>query len=321
LARQHYESWSKLFAGTGLTVSLKIGGSSTGTVTGPAHRSDVVIGTTALFSDSGILRNSHGKIGLLIVDEEHKFGKDQKEFLNGTNRLLMTATPIPAALTATLFADLDVTTIREMPEGRGWRHTKVLLPNDCIVNECEQFSPHVQTYRVFPRIEGPGGLNEACKGLSHKARHARSVAVVHGQQPAQLNAEEIEKFVSGELTHMWCTSMLEVGIDNPNANVIIIHDANMFGLSQLHQMRGRVGRGENDSHCFLLLNTDDQEAHDRVRFLETCDDGFEVAEKDLELRGPGELAGNRQSGITEFKLTDLVSDYNLIKRVRKDMGI
>ncbi len=316
LARQHYESWSKLFAGTGFVVSLRT--SASGGVIGYKYKpeyADVVIGTTS------ILSIGFPNLGLLIVDEEHKFGKDQKDKLYhkyGTNRLLMTATPIPAALTATLFADLDVTTIRAMPAGRGKRHTYVLLPGQSAVKAGGQI------YEVFPRIEGVDGVEAAFEDgrfddLNAQGRDNRGL--VHGDMSPEHNRITIRDFNDGSINRIYCTSMLEVGIDNPNANTIIIHDANMFGLSQLHQMRGRVGRGTGDSFCYLLLDTDDEAAHDRVRFLETCDDGFEVAEKDLELRGPGELAGNRQTGLTEFKLVDLVSDYGLIKRVKKDLGL
>ncbi|KKM84711.1 hypothetical protein LCGC14_1296360 [marine sediment metagenome] len=306
LARQHYESWSRLFMGTEFCVGLLTSENSE-----YCCGCGVIIATTSALSD----KVEFDKLGLLIVDEEHKFGKDQKDKLYhkyGTNRLLMTATPIPAALTATLFADLDVTTIREMPAGRGKRTTRVLLPGD---HGSVPLSG--QIYEVFSRIEGPGGIEEAV----HVPFNGEFRAVCHGNRKPAHNAAAIGAFHRGEVKRMYCTSMLEVGIDNPNANTIIVHDANMFGLSQLHQMRGRVGRGTDDSYCYLLLDTADEVAHDRVRFLETCDDGFEVAEKDLELRGPGELAGNRQTGLAEFKLTDLVSDYGLIKRVRKDLRL
>ncbi len=222
----------------------------------------------------------------------------------------------------TPFGDRHVTSNYEMPAKGAVRRSHLVYPQhvDSVTRSCGKAKMNGgQAYVVFPRIEGPGGINIACKGLSHKHRHLERTAVMHGGQSTELNEQEMEAFRSGKCHTLFCTSMIEVGVDVPNANHMIIHEAHMFGLSQLHQLRGRIGRGDKESHCYFMVNTDDPDAIiNRDRVVGT-DDGFDIAQYDLAHRGPGELAGNRQTGLSELKLVDLVDDFDLIRQVRQEV--
>ncbi|KKN79107.1 hypothetical protein LCGC14_0342950 [marine sediment metagenome] len=318
LARQHYRKWREYIGDCGYGVGLVTSGYSSG----HCHKRDVIVATTSALSD----RITFDRLGLLIIDEEQKFGRDQKELLvkryPGIHRLYMTATPIPQVLCMTAFGDLDVTTIKTMPSKRKMRFTHLVYPQRVdemfTENEC-RMSEGDRMYVVFPRIEGPGGLNEACQGLSLKHRHSNGIAVLAGSQTTELNEHEMDMFKTGECNILFCTSMVEVGVDVPEANIMVIHEAHMFGLSQLHQLRGRIGRGDRPSVCYLMANTDEPAALEKLQYLVEHDDGFEIAQQDLAMRGPGELVGERQSGLSELKLVDLVSDFDLIKEVRKEV--
>lgn len=323
LARQHYIQWSEYLKDTDYHVCL-LDGSLPAAVRRRAleriaeGKIDVVIATTSVLSDDVVFN----RLGLLVVDEQHRFGVDQKDklvTLYSPNQLYMSATPIPRAVALTAFGDLDISLIKGMPEGRGTRTTRVVLPQevedmwDSVASEGAIFGAD-KVYEVFPRIHGKGGIHEAYLACDHELTR-----FVHGERKQEDNDRALEQFRDGDIDHLMCTSMVEVGMHVEGADVMVIHEANRFGLSQLHQMRGRIGRGSADSVCYLLVDSDDPEAHDRLRFLETTDDGFEVAQKDLELRGPGEMVGTRQHGMPELKLADLVADYNLLLRVRRDV--
>ena len=326
LAHQHYDEWEKYLCGSQYEVCLLTSGSvlkKTKLSRIARGYYDIVIATTSVLSDKVKFKD----LGLLVVDEQHRFGVKQKDALvekYHPNQLYMSATPIPRALSLTAFGDLDITIINEMPYGRGSRLTQVVLPQDLDefwYGMSEIIAKGCRTYEVFPRIHGVGGLEEALWSGEYCGAADLRRAVVHGERKPAYNAAALDSFRRGETNHLMCTSMVEVGMHVEGANHMIIHEANRFGLPQLHQMRGRIGRGSESSYCYLLANTDDSDAHDRLRFLEQTDDGFAVAEKDLELRGPGELLGTRQHGLSELKLADLVTDYKLLLRAKENVHV
>ncbi len=315
LAQQHFEEWSKYTDDTCLLTSDTFA-PYPGNDTIPES---VVIATTSCLSDKIKFHN----LGLLVVDEQHRFGVKQKDKLvekYQPHQLYMTATPIPRAIALTAFGDLDVSSIREMPANRGTVSTKVVLPQE-VGRMWEKVGIAVkhrkqQAYDVYPRIHGPGGLEEA---WMQEQGCGYDVGYIHGQEDAANNESTLRAFRDGECKHLMCTSMLEVGVHVPNANVMVVHEAHMFGLSQLHQLRGRIGRGSDNATCYLLADTDDPEALERLYFLERVSDGFQVAEEDLRLRGPGELTGVKQHGMPELKLADLVTDYKMLLQAKEDV--
>jgi len=322
LAQQHYEEILSLLDGSRFRVSLLTSGQNSTqntmtTLSAANGNADIIVATTSVLSD----KVEFNDLGLLIVDEEHRFGVKQKEKLVAKYRphqLFMSATPIPKALTATAFGDLDVSTIKEMPGGRGRRDTAIVLPHNKAwmydqINE--MIEDGGQVYDVYPRIEGEGGLEEA-----YGEGYFENAVMLHGKQTSALNAEGMNAFDVGVASVLMCTSMVEVGLHVENANVMIIHDAHMFGLTQLHQLRGRIGRGKQDAVCYLMCNTDNEDGIERLHFLESCDDGFEVAEKDLAIRGPGELLGAMQHGMPELKLADLIVNYKLLIMAKEDIN-
>ena len=318
LAQQHYDEIRELLEGSRFSACLLTNDTNCAPL--PWHIKDgaidIIIATTSVLSNKIGFKD----LGLLIIDEEHRFGVKQKEKLvtkYKPHQLFMSATPIPKALTATAFGDLDVSVIKEMPVGRGNRETDVILPQH--IEQMRDFiGRHIasggQVYDVYPRIEGKGGLEEAYANSG-----MRDAVMMHGGQDNATNRTAIACFRNASAKILMCTSMIEVGVHVPNANIMVIHEAHMFGLSQLHQLRGRIGRSSKDSTCFLMCDTDNEDAIERLKFLESCDDGFEVAEQDLMIRGPGELLGTAQHGMPELKLADLITDYKLLMMAKGDI--
>lgn len=311
LAEQHYRTWFACLGGCGYTIDLQ----TSDYTAGREHPADIIIGTTS------VLNLDYPRLGLLIIDEEQKFGVGQKRALVDRyhpHQLLMTATPIPASILLTAFGDLDVTTIKDMPPGRAGRVTRYITEYEAGDME-EVIKDHVsehhsQVYRVFPSIEGSEGVDNAYYARVDKD----NVAIIHGQQTSTINNSEMQRFISGEARELYCTSMIEVGVDVPNANVMVIHRAHMFGLSQLHQLRGRIGRGSVSGLCFLYGSMFNLESSKLDKLVNT-DDGFEIANMDLAIRGPGDIAGDRQTGLPELRLADLVKDFDLIKDIRNEV--
>lgn len=288
---------------------------------------NAVIGTHALIQESVAFKN----LALVVVDEQHRFGVMQRAELRkrGMNPdvLVMTATPIPRSLTMTIYGDLDVSVINEMPPGRTPIETRVYGEEQRL--EVKQLiAAEVRTgrqvYVVYPLVDESEkmDLKDATRRyeyLRDKVFPKLSVGLVHGKMKAAGKEEVMRRFVAGEIDILVSTTVIEVGVDVPNASVMIVEHAERFGLSQLHQLRGRVGRGAEKSYCILL--TSDKKtavARERLGIMAQTNDGFLIAEKDLDIRGPGELLGTKQSGLPEFRVANIVRDQQVLENARKE---
>lgn len=285
----------------------------------------VVVGTHALLEDPVVFQ----RLALAVIDEQHRFGVDQRAALrakgSNPNLLVMTATPIPRSLALTLYGDLDVSVLDEMPPGRLPIETRVLRPPErsrahrFIDAQIEQGR---QAFVIFPLIEESEKVEtkaavEEQRRLQEEVFPARRVGLLHGRMRPDEKDEVMETFRSGELHVLVSTSVVEVGVDVPNATVMMIEGANRFGLAQLHQFRGRVGRSQYPSYCLLLPDTEDDASNERLKAMEATTDGFRLAELDLEQRGPGDFLGTRQSGFAELKMARL-TDVRLIEKARRE---
>ncbi len=285
------------------------------------------IGTHALIQESV----SFNKLGLAVIDEQHRFGVMQRAELRArglnTDVLVMTATPIPRSLTMTIYGDLDVSVIDEMPPGRTPIETLVLGEEQRL--EVKQMIAREvragrQVYVVYPLIEESEKMD--LKDATRRYEYLRdkvfpkfSVGLVHGKMKSADKEEIMRRFVAGEIQVLVSTTVIEVGVDVPNASMMVVEHAERFGLSQLHQLRGRVGRGAEKSYCVLLASeTKTSVATERLGIMAETNDGFKIAEKDLELRGPGELLGTRQSGLPEFRIANLVRDQRILDAAQKE---
>ncbi len=294
----------------------------------PRRQSDadapqIIVGTHALLYE-GV---EFSRLGLAIIDEQHKFGVSQRAKLTSREPppdvLVMTATPIPRTLTMTIYGDLDVSTIDEMPRGRGETHTRVVGANeigDAINFLRDELRSGRQAYIVYPLIDESDKLQAKAAAVEFETWQQRlrpsRCELLHGRiAPAEKQAI-MQRFRAGETHALISTTVIEVGVDVPNATVMLIENAERFGLSQLHQLRGRIGRGEDASHCLLVSADKSPETASKLAVLEKTRNGFEIAEADWELRGPGDLLGTAQSGLPEFKLGDLKRDAALMRRAR-----
>ena len=330
LATQHYETFCRMLDGLGIQVELLIGSVKAAEkkklkqriASGETH---LVIGTHALIESDVVFR----RLGLVVIDEQHRFGVQQRAKLwdKGTPHILvMTATPIPRTLAMTLYGDLDCSVIDELPPGRTpvrtYHRTEPRRPLVFHFLQ-QQIDAGRQVYFVYPLIHESEKLNlkDLEDGLemvqSYFPRPQYQVSIMHGQLSPEEKAFEMDRFKRG-LTHiMVSTTVIEVGVDVPNATVMVIENAEHFGLSQLHQLRGRVGRGSEQSFCILM--TKDQlsnTSRERIRTMCSTTDGFEIAEADLRLRGPGDLQGLQQSGVLDLKLASIVDDEPIVQATR-----
>jgi ATP-dependent DNA helicase RecG len=334
LAEQHWQNFDRWLKPLGMEVALLSGrltGKSRQGALGAiaAGRVPVIIGTHALFQEG--VRFS--RLALAVIDEQHRFGVHQRLSLREKgmsegrfpHQLIMTATPIPRTLAMTAYADLDVSVIDELPPGRT-PVTTVVLPDsrrDAVVARIHAaVGEGRQAYWVCPLIEESDLLEaqaaEDTAAVLAGALPGITVALVHGRMPGAEKERTMARFKAGEIGLLVATTVIEVGVDVPNASLMVIENAERMGLAQLHQLRGRVGRGEHASSCVLLYHPPLSEmARERLKVLRETTDGFEVARRDLELRGPGELLGTRQTGLMQMKVADLVRDADLLPRVQK----
>ena len=333
LASQHQQNLSRLLAPQGIDVGLLSGSMSRSdhreTTTQLANGTlSIVIGTHALFQQGVEFHN----LALVIIDEQHRFGVDQRHALqqkgadNTTpHQLIMTATPIPRTLAMTFYADLDSSVIDELPPGRTPIKT-VTIPesrrNEIIARVHSNCLEGKQVYWVCPLIEESEVLE--CQAATDHATALREqlpdleIGLVHGRLPSAEKEQEMARFHRGESQILVATTVIEVGVDVPNASLMIIENAERLGLAQLHQLRGRVGRGSEASSCVLLYKSPlSQVAKERLQTIRDSSDGFEIARKDLEMRGPGELLGRRQTGLPQLRIADLSRDQQLIPRVEQ----
>jgi ATP-dependent DNA helicase RecG len=330
LADQHVRSLGKLFEPYGIQVGLL-----TGSLTERKRRDliaslqmgllDIVVGTHALIQEDVFFRS----LGLVVTDEQHRFGVNQRSILRrkGMNPdvLTMTATPIPRTLAITVFGDLDVSTLRERPKGRkpiktySVKHQMMDRVLGFIRKEAEQGR---QTFFICPLIEESEKLDVQNAIDLHmqltQALPDLSIGLLHGRMPAAEKEATMGKFAAGETNVLVSTTVIEVGVDVPNATLMIVMDADRFGLSQLHQLRGRVGRGEHQSFCILIADPKSENGQERMKAMTDTDDGFEISRRDLEIRGPGEFFGTKQSGMPEFRLANLVNDFEVLEQARDD---
>lgn len=334
LAEQHYQSLAETFSHFGMKVELL-----TSSVKGARRREilakleqgeiDILVGTHALIQDEVIFH----RLGLVITDEQHRFGVAQRRVLREKGEspdvLFMTATPIPRTLAITAFGEMDVSIIDEMPAGRKvietyWAKHDML---DRVLGFVEkEIKKGRQAYVICPLIEESEKLDvqnaiDLHSMLTHHYQGKCQVGLMHGRLSSQEKEEIMGQFSENKVQILVSTTVVEVGVNVPNATVMVIYDAERFGLSQLHQLRGRVGRGSEQSYCLLIADPKSETGKERMRIMTETNDGFVLSEKDLELRGPGDFFGSKQSGLPEFKVADMVHDYRALETARQDAAI
>jgi ATP-dependent DNA helicase RecG len=325
LAWQHYQTLEKLLVGTGLSIALLTRSHKIGDLEDIGNgQIRIIIGTHALLQE----RVNFKKIGLLVVDEQHRFGVEQRSQLQNSRDLVphllsMTATPIPRTLALAFYGDLDISQLRQLPAGRKKIITRLVEPDKRQV-AYEFVRKHLaagkQAYVVTPLIEegetlGNKSAIAEMQRLKTEIFPEFAIGLLHGQMKGEEKKQVMENFKANRLQILVTTTVIEVGVDVPNAAIMIIENAERFGLAQLHQLRGRVGRGTAQSFCLLFTENAGETTRQRLEAVVASNDGFALAEKDLELRGPGEIIGLRQSGFVPFKIAKL-SDGKLIKEAK-----
>lgn len=327
LAKQHYKALCSLLSGFNVSVCLLVG-SMTAKEKKEAydkikdHEIDIVVGTHALIQE----KVEYDKLALVITDEQHRFGVKQREALMSKGKrphvLVMSATPIPRTLAIILYGDLDISIIDQLPARR--------LPiKNCVVNTSyrptayrfieNQIAMGRQAYIICPMVEESDMIEaenviDYTQQIKESMSSNISIEYLHGKMRPREKNYIMERFAEGDIQILVSTTVVEVGVNVPNATVMMVENAERFGLAQLHQLRGRVGRGEHQSYCIFVCGTKSKEAMDRLEILNKSNDGFYIAEEDLKLRGPGDLFGIRQSGDLEFKIGNIYSDAAILKR-------
>ncbi len=334
LARQQYEDFVKMLAPKGVRVGLLIGSQkkkereklyedlASGEI-------DIMVGTHALIQEKTVFKN----LALVVTDEQHRFGVNQRKALQEKGEtphiLVMSATPIPRTLAIIMYGDLDISIMDEMPKnrlpikncvvGNGYRPTAYRFMEN-------QIAEGRQVYIICPMVEESEGLEaenvvEYTQELKKKMKESIHIEYLHGKMKGTEKEEIMKRFAAGEIDILVSTTVIEVGINVPNATVIMIENAERFGLAQLHQLRGRVGRGGHQSYCIFMTASDKQEIKDRLSILGKSNDGFHIANEDLRLRGPGDFFGIRQSGEMDFIMADIYSNADLLKAANLEIQL
>ena len=331
LATQHAEKLAKVFAGTHVHVGLL-----TGSLTAKQHRElvgaikkgdiNLIIGTHALIQSDV----EYANLGLVITDEQHRFGVNQRQQLREKGEhpdvLAMTATPIPRTLAITSYGEMDVSVIDKLPAGRKPIETRWLKDkqsNDALKFLRQQLASGAQAYVVSPLIEESEALDvqnatDLYERLANYFQPDYQVGLLHGRLNGEKKDAVMKDFQDGKIQVLVSSTVVEVGVDNPNATVMIIYNADRFGLAQLHQLRGRVGRGERQSYCLLIADPKTDEGTARMKTMVATTDGFKVAQRDLELRGAGDVLGAKQSGLPDFKVGDPIGDLKILQIAKED---
>lgn len=341
LARQHFIALSELLLPLGINVTLLIGAMDQKTKSAiydeiKEGKANIIVGTHAIIQEAVEFK----KLGLAVADEQHKFGVTQRSILKekgySPHILVMTATPIPRTLALTVYGDLDVSVIRELPKGRKaivtyWVEEEKREKAFGFIRE--ELAKLRQAYVICPLIEkteGPdpvtgrlraargNAAQETFKHLKDEVFPDYTVGLLHGKMNSKEKEKVMRDFKKGKINVLVSTVVIEVGIDVPNATVMLVENADLFGLSQLHQLRGRVGRGEHESYCILLANPKNEEAHRRLKAIEETLDGFQIAERDLDIRGPGEFFGTKQHGLPEMRFGNILKDFGIMESARRE---
>ena len=335
LANQHFENFNKYLNNLNLNIEI---------LTGSTKKSkrvslfddlkkgvlDILIGTHAIFEENVLFKN----LGFAVIDEQHRFGVKQRAEIWKKNNpsphiLIMTATPIPRTLTMSIYGDLDVSIINELPPGRKKINTLTLKDSKRLKVfkfMKDQIKTGRQVYIVYPLIEESkkmdlknleDGFESVCRYFDNENY---AIGVLHGKMKSENKDFEMNRFVNGETNILVSTTVIEVGVNVPNASVMVIENAERFGLSQLHQLRGRVGRGEYNSYCILMTKDKmSPDAETRINAMVSTNDGFKISEIDLKLRGPGDILGTQQSGVVDFKIADLTNDLKIFDLAKKEV--
>lgn len=331
LARQHYETLKNIYKDTDVSLALLTGSLSLKEKEELYDKIlnqdiDIVIGTHALFQN----KVKYKKLGFVITDEQHRFGVEQRKALKDKGKqvdfLIMSATPIPRTLAISMYGDMEVSTIHTKPKGRVKTITRYINTTSMkpILSHLKEYlSQGGQCYVICPLVDESENMNAKNASQIASAMHDYfkdyyHVGLLHGQMKDEEKDKVMNDFASNKIQILVSTTVVEVGVDVKNANMMVIYNAERFGMSQLHQLRGRVGRGNVQSYCYLLSDATNEEAIDRLKHLEESDDGFEISYYDLKMRGPGEILGQRQSGLPTFVIADVFKDYDLLEIARDD---
>ena len=326
LAKQHFKTLQTLFKSQSLRIALLVGGLSSaekkavkesllnGTI-------DILVGTHALFSQD----TEFFSLGLAIIDEQHRFGVNQRDLLKDKGRqadlLMMSATPIPRSLAMTVYSDMDISTLTQFPFASRQVKTKIVEEQDALIDYAivAALEQQKRVYIVAPKImESSSGKQSVVTLYQHYAKkYPKQVSLLHGKLDGEEKEDALVKFSTGYTPIIVSTTVIEVGIDVKPATVMIIHDADTFGLASLHQLRGRIGRDGSEALCLLVVQDQHVEGRERLQVLVDSNDGFYIAEQDLQLRGPGELMGSKQSGLPGFQYINIVKDFSILQNMRK----
>ena len=331
LATQHYQTLSRFFENTDVHIELLTGSLSLKEKERvyqaiQSGEADIVVGTHALFQKKVVYHN----LGFVITDEQHRFGVMQRKALKNKGQqvdfLIMSATPIPRTLAISMYGDMDVSTIKTMPQGRlpvktQYIHSSSMKP---ILKHLKSYlAQGGQCYVICPLVEDSENLeaksaSQIAKAMQKYFQTQYNVGLLHGQMKEDEKEKVMNGFLNNTIQILVSTTVVEVGVDVKNANMMVIYNAERFGMSQLHQLRGRIGRGQEQAYCYLMSSSSSKEAIERLKYLEKSHDGFEISLYDLKLRGPGEVLGQRQSGLPTFLVADIMKDLPILSIARKD---